>query len=161
MSVSRKRGPGVNLQLVVIGALLLGLAAVLAYYGQELLRKGFGSQGERPDGQPYTAQAPVLDPQKEKLLTLIHKYQVQLGASKLIVLRDGRIYDDQTRSIIAGIDLGSELFGAGSSPAVRGPQFERLMESMPSEYLRMIPESRLGSPFVVTITEAGIRYLTK
>src|SRR2546428_7880802 len=117
MSVSRKRGRKVNLQLVVIGALLLGLAAVLAYYGQELLRRGFGSQAEPPDGLPHAAQAPVLDPQQEKLLTLIHKYQVQLGASKLVVLRDGRIYDDQTRRIITGIDLASELFGAGSSPA--------------------------------------------
>jgi hypothetical protein len=156
MSVSRKRGRKVNLQLVVIGALLLGLAAVLAYYGQELLRRGFGSQSER-----HAAQAPVLDPQQEKLLTLIHRYQVQLGVSKLVVLRDGRIYDDQTRSIITGIDLVTELYGAGSSLAVRGPQFERLMEGMPPEYLRMIPESRLDSPFVVTITEAGIRYLTK
>jgi hypothetical protein len=60
MSVSRKRGRKVNLQQVVIGGFLLGLAAVLAYYGQELLRKGFGSQAEpMPIVREFTLSARI------------------------------------------------------------------------------------------------------
>jgi hypothetical protein len=33
------------------------------------------------------------------------------------------------------------------------------MESMPAEYVRFIPETRMDSPFVVLVTEEGMRFL--
>ncbi|MBF0105767.1 MAG: hypothetical protein HQM16_10625 [Deltaproteobacteria bacterium] len=38
-------------------------------------------------------------------------------------------------------------------------EFENLIHSIPDKYLQRIPEMRLGSPYVVRITEDGVKYI--
>ena len=38
-------------------------------------------------------------------------------------------------------------------------EFEVLMDTMPTEYLVRLPETRFDSPFVIRITPAGVAYL--
>lgn len=122
---------------VAIGIFLAAVGSFLVYYGQNLLRT---SSTLSPAGQTGGAQVlRVLSPQQERLLRVIHKYQVDFGADKLVI--------------------AAEALGAGADPAARNREFEILMNGLPLEYLRQLPEMRLGSPFVVTITDAGIGYL--
>lgn len=101
-----------------------------------------------------------LSPQQEKLLRLIDKYMLQFGANKLMIALDGLIkFDEPSRKDIK-INIADELFEEENSYE-RAKQLETLMDSMPPEYLRRLPESRLGSPFVVIITDAGRKYLKR
>lgn len=141
-----KRRGGVNIQLLAQAAVLLGLAAVLGYYGQDLLRKAF-------------SPPPELTPQQEKLLRIIYAYQVKLGARKLVVGRDGSVYNDEAKVLVQEADVAQELLGETPDPTARNREFEIVMEGMPDYYLRRWSESRYGNPFIVAITDAGIRYL--
>jgi len=140
-----------------VGVVLIAIGSLSIYYGQDLLRRGTVSSSISASS---TAPLPIINPPHERLLSLIHKYQVQFGATKLVIARSGLLhFDDPEQRERFNINLAAELFESAVDPTIRSRQFEALMEGMPAEYLRMIPESRLDNPFVVMITEAGIRYL--
>jgi hypothetical protein len=104
--------------------------------------------------------SPILSPPQERLLGLIADYQRQFAANKLIIGRtDGRLYFDDSQTKGEGISLVHDLYG--SEDATNRASFERLVESMPPEYLRLLPEMRFDSPFVASVTEAGLRYLRR
>ena len=105
------------------------------------------------------AATPTLNSQQERLLRTIHTYQVRFGARKLIVLRTGQlVFDEPDRKDIK-INLAREVLGNAHMPDVMAKEFETLMESIPPEFFRVIPEARFSSPFVVTVTEVGVKYL--
>lgn len=100
----------------------------------------------------------VLTPSQERLLEVIAKHQRDFGVNKLVVGRKtGLLHfdDDNTRG--DDVNLLRDVFG--SENAANGAQFEELVESMPSEYLRLLSETRWDSPFVVNVTETGMSYL--
>jgi hypothetical protein len=99
----------------------------------------------------------VLSPPQEQLLTLLADYQRRFAANKLIVGRDGKIYFDDDPKRGDGINLIRDLFGQDGQ--VNATRFVELMEGIPLEYLRFFPEMRFNSPFVVGVTEYGLRYL--
>jgi len=142
---------------IILGLFLIGIGSFLGYYGNQLLSKPSPTTSVQ---QPYEKSA-VLEPQQEKLLRLIHKYQTDLGENKLIITRsDGRVhFDDEAKSEKHNINLFSELYGIESDFEKRESEFENLITSIPQLYLRSLPETRLDSPYVVQITEAGIYYL--
>jgi len=95
---------------------------------------------------------------QQRLLELLVQHQRAFGATKLVVGRkDGRLHFDEDTSRRANVSLVAELWGPTS--ADRGAEFERLVESMPSEYVRLLPEARWDSPFVLTVTPDGMEYL--
>jgi hypothetical protein len=100
----------------------------------------------------------ILPPPQEQLLTLLADYQRRFSAHKLIIgRRNGKLHFDGDPRRDEGISLIQDLFGhVGPTNAAR---FEELMERMPPEYLRFYPETRMDSPFVVSVTEIGLRYL--
>jgi hypothetical protein len=127
------------------GAIIWGVYR-LALYNAGI---GFGS-ADTKTGRPS------LSPPQQRLLELIAKYQREFTASKLIVGRkNGQLHFDRAPDRGKGINLIRELYGA--TGAVEANKFEALVESMPPEYLRLLPENRYGSPFVISITEAGSR----
>jgi len=95
----------------------------------------------------------------ERLLSLIAQYQNQFGLRKLIIGRnDGQLYFDG-RQPPDKINLMDAMFG-GSSESLQG-HFEKLMDTMPTDYLRFFYEVRWGSPYVVAITDTGKAYLAQ
>ena len=56
-------------------------------------------------------------------------------------------------------NLLAALFGAREGDLSRSKEFERLMELLPDVYLRRYPETRINSPFVVGVTDEGVKYL--
>jgi hypothetical protein len=100
----------------------------------------------------------ILRPDQERLLELLYKYQKQFSASKLVISRtDGTLYFDNDPKRGSDVNLIKELYGKVDASDVK--HFEVLMESMPYQYTRVIPETRLDSPFVVNVTDDGIKYL--
>jgi hypothetical protein len=107
---------------------------------------------------PIATHKPVLQPLQEKLLELLYKYQKQFGATKLVVSRDeGRIYIDDKNGQGSTESLINDIYG--SITERNAGLFEALVENMPPEYVRLFPENRLDTPFVISITNEGSRYL--
>lgn len=105
-----------------------------------------------------TMAGPTLSPVQERLLELLAGYQKQFGVGKLVISRKhGTLHFDNEPQKGAGVSLIRDLYGSDvSDNAVR---FEQLVEGMPADYLRFYGEARFDNPFVVSITEAGMRYL--
>jgi hypothetical protein len=59
----------------------------------------------------------------------------------------------------SNVNLLNELYSSKEGDTSKAPEFIALMESLPSEYARFLPESRWDNPFVVSITPEGIKYL--
>jgi len=108
---------------------------------------------------PSSISHPILMPPQERLLGLLADYQRQYAADKLIVGRNGRLYFDNDQNKGKEVSLLRDLYGSDDLTNQR--TFERLVESMPPEYLRLLPEMRWDSPFVISVTEAGLRYLKR
>lgn len=104
------------------------------------------------------AKPPILSPPQERLLELLVQYQKRFAATKLVVGRKtGRLHFDNEPQKGTGISLIKELYASEDSQ--RAAEFERLMESMPSEYVRLLGEMRFDNPFVVSVTDEGMRYI--
>ncbi len=136
---------------VVLG----GISLFLLYYGQHLLRNPSASQPAVAISAP---ELPALTAPQEGALAVIDLYQQRFAASKLIIRRDGGLFfegDTKENSRAPEVNLIEDLFGPAATAKSHGSPFEELMDGIPSEYLRRFPETRLDSPFVVTLTPAG------
>ena len=146
-----------GLKFLVTGLILGAFSGFFIYYGQHLLRQETRTTTLPPI--PPVEQFETIEPQQEKLLRLIHKYQVQFRARKLIIGRYGSLHFDEPERKEVNINIAEELFGSVGDTPARALEFEVIMGRLPTEYLRMIPESRWDNPFVVTLTDAGRQYL--
>jgi hypothetical protein len=103
---------------------------------------------------------PILLPPQEQLLELLAKYQKKFSASKLVISRsNGRLYFDDDPERGADVSLIKDLYG--SVDERNAGRFEELVQNMPTQYLRLIAEARFDNPFVMNVTEAGIKYLER
>ena len=94
--------------------------------------------------------------EQKLLLNEIWKYQKENNLNKVIISRNGVIFDD-SKNQSSNINLAEKVFG----DTWNLPRFDKLITSMPSYFLKLIPESRLGSPYVVTIPLDAQRMLEK
>lgn len=86
---------------------------------------------------------------KQKLLVnTIWEYQKSNNIQKVIINRNGFIFDEANKQNTS-INLIEKILGSSGTEL----QFERLILEIPSSLLRLLPELRLGSPYVVTIPE--------
>lgn len=137
---------------VILGLISGAIGAFMVYYGLHLVNNPV-------EHAKANLEKPVLQPAQERLLRLLAEYQTRFATHKLVVSRrDGRLYFDDDPEKGKGISLIQDLYGPGAD-AARSGEFQRLVESMPSEYVRLYGESRLDNPFVVGVSELGMRYL--
>ncbi len=103
-------------------------------------------------------QQTVLSPAQERLLVLLAKYERQFATNKLVISREdgGLVFDGAPRRG-QGVSLINDLFGATDEAAK--VRFVDLVESMPAEYVKFIPEMRWDSPFVISVTPGALQYL--
>ncbi len=102
----------------------------------------------------------LLSPIQERLLRLLKDYQQRFAVHKLIIGREGKLYFDRDSPYSqTKVSLLTDLFGVKEDDESRARELEILIEQMPDEYLRRLPESRFDNPFVVAVSEEGINYL--
>lgn len=149
-----KRKRNYPLILIIFLALIVAgvLGGFLARYDWDSLVKPKNSNLSR-----------ILKPQEEKLLSIVYKYQKDLGLNKLIINRaDGSLFfDDVERRKKYEINIIGEVFDITSGFEIHASEFENLILDIPREYLRLIPASRWDDPYVLKITEKGIEYIKK
>ena len=138
---------------IILGIVVAGAGVFLTYYGQALL-------GDKPTAQSPTLSERLLSPSQERLLALLFRYQRDFAVSKLIVGRDGQLFfDDVERRNSVKINFLTELYGSKENDNSKLADFISLMESLPTEYVRILPEARWDNPFVASVTPAGVKYL--
>lgn len=139
--------------ITVLGIALIGIGTFFTFYGQNLVNA--------PQIAKHSQQSIVLSPKAEKLLSLIQKYQNQFALNKLIISREtGELFfDEETMRKENKINLIVDLYGINSKFESKSEDFENTMLSIPPVYLRVLPEMRFDSPYVVMITQEGIQYL--
>lgn len=112
----------------------------------------------QPTAPASSPARPVLLPQQQRLLELLVEYQKKFGANRLVVSRrDGSLHFDDDPKRGGEISVVRDIFGAVT--AHNAGRFEELVQSMPSEYVRLVAEARLDNPFVLNVTAAGVAYL--
>ena len=86
---------------------------------------------------------PSLSPAQDRLLGLLAEYQHRYVVYKLVVGRDnGRLFFDGDPKKGEDVSLIRDLFGA--IDPVKQAEFVRLLDTMPSEYLRVFPRDAVG-----------------
>lgn len=75
----------------------------------------------------------------------LKKYQEDNKLNKVYIRRDGRLYHDSLNVI--------ELFLKKDIKTYSIKQLDSLIHSLPQQYIKIIPEARLGSPYVLKLTK--------
>ena len=146
------------------------LASILAFVGWLVTGSDAGQSASvtgdyatvMQAGRDVVVQSPsqprALPPQQLRLLELVDAYQRKYAANRLIVSRTtGDISIDATGKPIEGANLMKDLFGEVSEH--NAGRLNELIFSVPSDLLRLIPETLWDSPYVVAVTEAGAAYV--
>jgi hypothetical protein len=151
-------GSKIPLYLEFIFAIGIGIVTGSLVKATDFIPATPSSAQEKLMPKTAIAETSILSPPQERLLGLISEYQKKFAASKLVITRgNGRLHFDEGPTRGQDVSMVRDLFGSeGPRQSLR---FDDLLESMPQEYLRLLPEARLDNPFVVRITEAGLRYL--
>ena len=138
---------------VILGLTTAAIGTFMVYYGRDLIRSPVVSS-------QAGIERPTLAPEQERTLELLVKYQKKFATNKLIIGRKtGKLHFDGDPEKGKEISLVHELYGVGIGDVARAAQFEKLLESMPPDYVRFYGESRFDNPFVISVTEAGMKYL--
>jgi hypothetical protein len=106
-----------------------------------------------------------LEEAEQRLLRLIADCQRRNKVDKVVVRRDGSsmsaVYGNGQTVPVAGLRPLDEVFCELGERGEHGAaaRFEELVVNIPADYLDALPERRLGNPFVLRVTETGLRYL--
>jgi|GEM_PF-4459154 len=132
---------------IIVGLVfILGVAYKLGY---EAGIKQLAKENER-------SSVSQLSGEQRKLVTEIWKYQKHNSLSKVIITRDGFIFNDAEKKS-TNINLISIVL-----PHVGDQQrFERVILSIPISFLIHLSETRWNSPYVVTIPDTARSELDK
>ncbi|MBI5025119.1 MAG: hypothetical protein HZC18_09030 [Candidatus Omnitrophica bacterium] len=114
-------------------------------------------KAERLDAleKKYGKEIKSLSNEQLELLKIVYEHQKTTPTNKVVISStDGAIFDDQARKLTA-INLVREVFK--KEPTEKNAMaLSDLILSMPSEYMKLIPEMRFDSPFVVRVTQEGV-----
>ncbi len=90
------------------------------------------------------------------LLREIWTYQKANDLNKVIIDKEGFVFDEAKKEKTK-INLAEKALGDRGYPL----NFEKLMVSMPTQFLKLIPETRFNSPYVVSVPEEIGKFLNR
>ncbi|MCB1214088.1 MAG: hypothetical protein KDK66_01305 [Deltaproteobacteria bacterium] len=143
--------------ITAIGIIQIATGSFLTIYGPSLIHKD-----DIKTNDAISKNRPLSPPQA-KLLRLLYDTQTKAGTNKLIISStNGSIFwDDETLRKKYNFNVIADFYSIDKDFESKSNDFENLIHSIPIEYLKHIPEMRWDSPYVVSVTEEGIRYLRK
>lgn len=99
---------------------------------------------------------------EQRLLRLIADCRLRYKVDKVMVRRDGSsmsaVYGNGQTVPVEDVCPLDETF-PGSEEGGAAERFEAFVAAIPADYLVALPERRLDNPFVLRVTEMGLRYL--
>jgi len=99
---------------------------------------------------------------EQRLLRLIADCRQRYKVDKIMLRRDGSamgaVFGNGQTVPVADVCPLDELF-PGQPDSGAAARFEALVAGIPDDYLVALPERRLGNPFVLRLTDTGLRYL--
>lgn len=108
------------------------------------------------------ARARHLDKSELALLRIVAECQQRYNARKIALHRDGTrvctIFSNGETVVVPGLTLLAITDGSSDAAATSRP-FEQLVQGIPSCYLAPLPGRLLRNPFLVRVTDIGLRYL--
>jgi hypothetical protein len=119
-------------------------------------------KGNAVNIEPLLRPKALLNDEQERLLEILAECQTKLGVPKLRISRNGVHLSRPEKGLwiqVEGVNIGLELFGPHKPEAHRLREFEPVIDSMPGDYLRRIPDTAYGNPFTVAVTPEGFNYL--
>jgi len=138
--------------IIILGIVAGGIGTFFILYGQGIISSNYSSV--------KIPSEHTLSPQAEKLLTIIYEKQKEFGLNKLIISKEGKLFGaDKSSAEKYNVNVIGELFNIKSNYISHQKEFENIFLTIPEDFLMRIPEVRLGSPYVVRVTDAGISYI--
>ncbi|GEM_PF-6398615 len=130
----------------ILGLAFVLIASILGFVGQDILR----------NPEKYMAPTQIqIEPEALRLLAYIYQLQVKYDLHKVIIGKDGSV-GNGLNGIKEDINVIKEFFKLNEVNESSKVAFEKVVLKIPVTYLRNIPETRLGSPYVLAITPEGI-----
>jgi len=137
---------------LIIFGLIAGLMLYQAIHRSELCELQL--KGERLEAmfQQQNITGEELTTLQIEFLEKLIKYQESNNLTKVVIGKDGKIFDHKNKKateinvINAFLGKNTSIFGKDD--------LEKLVISIPEKYLKLIPEMRFDSPYVVTFTDA-------
>lgn len=132
---------------IFLGCAFVALGGICGWYGRYLIYN------------PIIATLPIeVDTEPLRLLNRLNTVQTKYGVHKLIISKDGNVYKN-TKDMAVEMNIIKDFFQVGNVDPQLVESFEKLVFAIPSIYLRNIPESRMGSPYILSVTPEGKAYL--
>lgn len=165
--IGRKLQSITNHPVYIIGGIVVALlssAAAISYFVYDFPAPSI-EDTTKQNVDTVNESPALLSPQAEKLLFLIHKYQIESASTKLNISYDGKIYfEEREKNMRYKFNLIQDLFDISSSDespedSPHWKRFESLLLDIPSQYVRVIPTNLVGCPYSILVTEEGIKYL--
>ena len=125
---------------------ILGFILVLAFNRGYSI--GFNKGKSESAISVETPSLQGLTSEQKNLLRKIWTYQNEHKINKVVIDKEGFVFDDVKKEKTK-INLAEKALGDKGYPS----NFQKLMVSMPAQFLKLIPETRWGSPYVVSVTE--------
>ena len=99
---------------------------------------------------------------KDQLDLLKYFYQLltKNNMEQLVIGQDGEVSKSQN-SLGADVNVIEEFFHITVVQENNKQAFRKLLLSIPDTYLKQIPETRFGSPYVITVTNVGKEYVNR
>ena len=145
--------------ILIIFAFLLGMKFFHAMHNSEI--RELKLKAERLDviEKEYMEKFHEIDEMQYQLLKAIYNYQIRHPNNKVIVTKEGYIFDDLKKKLMSDNLIRQILSKEPDKASMQ--DFESLISSIPSRFMRLIPENRLSSPYVIVITNQGVEKLKK
>lgn len=144
--------------VLAISIFLLGMKFFHAMHQGELTELQL--KAERLDAleKKYGKEIKFLNNEQLEFLKVVYEHQKTTPANKVVISsKDGVIFDDQARKLTT-VNLVREVFEKEPTES-NAMALSDLILSMPTEYMKLIPEMRFDSPFVVRVTQEGVEKL--
>lgn len=135
--------------LVCFGA-ILGFATYHLLHSSELREIQLKSDRVEAVAKQQSLTSAELTPLQKVFLEKLMDYQDKNNLTKVVISHVGRIFDD-AKSTMTGTNV-IEAFLGKNTESFSENDLESLIYGIPEQYLKMIPEMRFDSPYVLTVT---------
>lgn len=143
--------------VLIVVVFMLGMKLFHTMHNAELRELQLKAERLEALEEKFKDEIRILDEAQIRLLKNIYNFQVKTPDNKVILARDGFIFDDQARKPTSINLVRQVLNKEPDEQSLR--ELDELILSIPNEFMKLIPEMRWDSPYVIVVTSEGVKKL--